>query len=251
MSERKDAAGVLPIGRSVANSKTRNRNQRRRPRIPMTFKLVLVLLIGFTGYQWFGAGLIAFKAWLAPILIEHAWERDRADAADIGPLATTPTKPWPWADTYPEAKLTLLKSPGLYKSKGLNKSEGLDRTEVAHRFVLKGTDMAALAFGPVRLEGTGADILFGHRETHFRMLQDIQKGDVLKMENREGRVQAYEVKDIWVTHMDEMYAPNVSEGGKGLMLVTCYPFDGISSPGNMPTDRYIVWAEPISPRISG
>jgi sortase A len=245
--ERVGATGAPPPLPSHGKSKTPPRNIRQTP---MTFKVVFVLLLAFTGYQWFGAGLIAFKAWLAPILIEHAWETDRktdgktggktngeADIAD-GPMGV-PTKPWPWADTYPSAKLTLLKPDGLYMQ------------ETASRYVLNGTDMAALAFGPVRLEGEGADILFGHRETHFRILKDIEKDDHLRLMARDGQSQTYVVKDIWVAHMNEMYAPTLSasigdgdvgaKSDRGLMLVTCYPFDGITAPDQ----RFVVWAEPI------
>lgn len=200
---------------------------------PMTVKVVACLLLAFTGYQWFGAGLIAFKAWLAPILIEHAWKQDtHVDIRVNTSLASAPTKPWPWADTYPHAKLTWLRS------------DGLDMKSQGYRYVLKGTDMAALAFGPVQLETEGADVLFGHRETHFNMLKDIQKGDHLTLEGRSGHVQTYKVKDIWIAHMDEMYVPAAGGAVKSLMLVTCYPFDAITIPGNEPEERYIVLAKP-------
>ena len=38
------------------------------------------------------------KWWLAPILIERAWTESRTHATEV--------KPWPWADTWPVARLS-------------------------------------------------------------------------------------------------------------------------------------------------
>jgi sortase (surface protein transpeptidase) len=166
--------------------------------MPLGLRIMAFFLCGFAGYQWFGAGVIAGKAWLAPILIEAAWER-RGGADTTQERWDTLSKPWPWADTYPVAKLTILR----------RAQTGVEL--IAERYILKGADMAALAFGPVRLEGQsegiGADIIFGHRDTHFAVLENIQRGDYLRLETRLGQQIIYQVRDMWVTHMNRMYAP--------------------------------------------
>lgn len=61
-------------------------------------QLLLLLLVLGAGQQLGAAGLIKAKAWLAPVLIERAW------AQSLG-LGGMPVKPWPWADTWPVARL--------------------------------------------------------------------------------------------------------------------------------------------------
>ena len=46
------------------------------------------------------AGWIEAKAWLAVGLIESAWQATLANGS--------PTRPWPWADTWPVAKLSAI-----------------------------------------------------------------------------------------------------------------------------------------------
>ena len=88
-----------------------------------------VLLFTFGGWQ-VGAGVwIYAKAALAQVLIKHAW-----DEALAGHKAM---RPWPWADTYPVARLAV---PAL----------GVDE------IVLAGASGRTLAFGPGHMDGTAA-----------------------------------------------------------------------------------------------
>ena len=59
--------------------------------------IAIVLLLGAVAVAAQGSWLQA-KAWLAQWLIADAW----AEQLQAG----TPSKPWPWADTWPVAKLT-------------------------------------------------------------------------------------------------------------------------------------------------
>ena len=66
-------------------------------REPTMLKLIAAGLTAVAIWQLGSAALIHAKALLAPMLIERAWEKSLAEHATI--------KPWPWADTWPVAKL--------------------------------------------------------------------------------------------------------------------------------------------------
>jgi sortase A len=115
---------------------------------------------------------IPVKAVLAQSLIEWSWQRE---------LAGDPAPPWPWADTRAAA---VLEAPRLGQ----------------RRVVLAGQSGRNLAFGPVLLDGTrpgGDAIISGHRDTHFRFLEDLLPGDRLELRDR--RVSRhYEIRNIEV-----------------------------------------------------
>jgi sortase A len=175
----------------------------------------LVLL----GAQQLGsAGLIYGKAALAPVLVERAWTATLAR----GGLAH---KPWPWADTWPVARLTVAQ---------------LD----VDLFVLAGAGGHALAFGP-GLDAAGAApgeagtaIIAGHRDTHFRFLRDLQPAMRLQLQLADGRRLRYRVLDTAV--VDSRQAPAPPDAGPaGLVLVTCFPFETLVAGGPL---RYVVRA---------
>jgi sortase A len=178
--------------------------------------LALALLI--VGSLQFGHGLwIQAKAWLAQALIARAWSRTLQ--------GETHAKPWPWADTWPVARLS---APGL----------GVER------YVLEGADGSAIAFGPGHVSGTavpgerGNSVIGGHRDTHLAFLRHMKPGDVLRVERADGKLVTYRVfqasvldkRDVWVTKQ---------EGPSRLTLVTCYPFDALRAGG---PQRYVVFA---------
>jgi len=187
---------------------------RHRPAPWRSFALAL-LLIGAAQFGH-GAGIQA-KAWLAQGLIARAWDRTLAGEREV--------KPWPWADTWPVAKLS---APTL----------GIER------YVLAGADGAALAFGPGHLDGTplpgtpGNSVIGGHRDTHLAFLRRLRPGDPLVVERADGVRIAFRVfegdvldkGDVWVTKQ---------EGPTRLTLVTCYPFDALRAGGRQ---RYVVFA---------
>lgn len=159
------------------------------------------------------AGLIAAKAFAAPVLIEAAFER----SAETG----KPEKPWPWADATPRWQLT---APAV----------GLDR------FVLEGATMRALAFGPVHQRMGAAHLVFGHRDTHFAALGRLIEGDLIVTAEPGGHTREWRVERHWVADEDALYVPGGGDEA-GLLLVTCFPFDAITAGGK---GRYLVWAVP-------
>jgi sortase A len=180
---------------------------------------VLALCLVLLGcQQGLTAAGIEARAWLAPLLIERAWQRSLA----VGGRAL---KPWPWADTWPVARLSV---PGA----------GIDL------LVLAGDSGNALAFGPglapysTHPAEAGLTVLAGHRDTHFAFLQHTRAGDVLLLETADGGKYRYEVRSARV--VDSTRESIVTTGQPAsLLLVTCYPFDTLRVGGPL---RYTVRA---------
>jgi sortase A len=111
--------------------------------------------------------------------------------------------------------------------------------------VFEGTSDETLARGVGHLTGSagpgerGNLVLAGHRDTFFRKLRGIRKGDEVTVKGPDGEFQ-YQVESTAVVKPDqtEVLRP---DGGSILTLITCYPFRFI---GNAP-DRFIVRARKI------
>lgn len=163
------------------------------------------------------AAWIPAKAGLAQVLLHHAWERARAGEARPAP--------WPWADTWPVARLT---------------APARGRTV----YVLAGASGRTLAFGPGHVAGTarpgtvGNSALAGHRDTHFAFLKELEPGEELVLETADGGVFRYQVSDALVVHESETWVLEPVPD-RVLTLVTCHPFDAVIPGGAM---RYVVRA---------
>ena len=95
-------------------------------------------------------------------------------------------------------------------------------------FVVEGTDQKDLRKGPGHMPGTalpgvaGNCVIAGHRDTHFRALQGIRKGDEVELETKYGRFR-YEVRSMNIvspTNVSSLYPTDNAV----LHLITCYPF---------------------------
>ena len=155
---------------------------------------------------------IQLKAGVAQLLLSHAWAQTLQDGGVH--------KPWPWADTQPIAKLHF---PSL----------GRDRIALA------GASGRAMAFGPTLTQGGDVPAFFGHRDTHFLMLQDLQPGDSVVWEKADRSVAAYRVIDASVQHKDHLQVP-LGLPGQYVALVTCWPFDAVQAGGPL---RYVILAQ--------
>ena len=184
------------------------------------FFLRLVLLTLPLCGTWMLAegGYIHAKARVAQILLKAAWTETLDGRQEV--------KPWPWADTWPVARLSI---PRL----------GI------HRIVLAGANGSALAFGPGHLFESarpgedGHIIIAGHRDTHFQFLKDLRIGDVLELETDEQKTLVYEVSETRVVNENETQLLAETDE-RQLSLLTCYPFDAITSGGEQ---RYLVIAK--------
>jgi len=179
----------------------------------------LALVAAGLGLWLSGQGLwIHAKALLAQQLLEGAWAQTLEGGAQV--------RPWPWADTWPVARLRAPR-------------QGVDL------IVLAGDSGRTLAFGPGHTTGSaepgapGTAIISGHRDTHFRFLEQLHPGDPLELESPAAsghfRVVASRVIDA------RRYRVADRGEGRRLVLVTCYPFAAITPGGPL---RYVVEAEP-------
>lgn len=185
-------------------------------RSPRRWLVACLLCLGF--WQFGQGAYIPAKAWMAQELMQRAWQRGAAGVAR--PV------PWPWADTWPVARLSA-------------------RSGEIELIVLAGSSGRTLAFGPGHLGASampgepGNTVIAGHRDTHFSFLRDVEISDSLVLETLAGVRHLYKVIGIDVVDArrgsllldtDEPY----------LSLVTCYPFDAREPGGPL---RYVVTAK--------
>lgn len=186
--------------------------------IKMNEKKYIIGLLFLIGMLLLAHGLyIPAKAQVAQILLNHAWETSLAERQ--------PVKPWPWADTYPVARLTV-------------------PSQAINQIVLAGDEGNSLAFGPgLNLHSdlgkdTGIVEISGHRDTHFHFLKDLKPDDSLLLETPDRHITHYRVLETRVvnTKHTKFHVPNQ---GQWMVLVTCYPFNAIQS---NPRFRFVVIA---------
>lgn len=182
----------------------------------MTLLVVALVLLGL--WQTGNGAWIYLKAELAQALLQRAWADTVAGQEHV--------TPWPWADTWPLARLTV-------------PSKDVDL------IVLNGAYGRTLAFGPGYLESSatpgspGTTILTGHRDTHFRFLQRLKEGDALLLTTKDQQPHRYRVRSTTIVDVGRASIRQDAEAHQ-LALVTCYPFDAISPGGPL---RYVVMAE--------
>lgn len=170
---------------------------------------------------------IQAKAVLAQLLIERAWERSLESGADEAP--------WHWADTWPVAKLRFEQS-----GKAV--------------IVLAGANGGSLPFGPSHIDGTafpgeaGSSLIAGHRDTHFRLLKDINAGETILVQTRSGAWVSYIVESLDVVDSRQHPVWAVTHTRDELQLITCYPFDALAVGGPL---RYIVTASRVTQTNGG
>ena len=128
-----------------------------------------------------------------------------------------------WADTRIEAYRESLTVATVSPSLGMrNRPVGLEVP------VFEGTDELVLNRGAGRIEnsalpGEGGNLgIAGHRDGFFRVLKDIELGDVISFEHLQGQVE-YRVSETLIVDPDETWVLENS-GVEMVTLVTCYPF---------------------------
>ncbi len=193
---------------------------------PRTLAALVVCLLT-TGLWQIGEGSwIYAKARLAQYLLQRAWTRTLAGETQV--------KPWPWADTFPVARLTV-------------------PSRNVELIVLNGASGRTLAFGPGYTDSSawpgspGTTILTGHRDTHFSFLKRLSQHDTIVIETSQGEQQHYEVQDTRIVDAQTALI-SLETGRSQLVLVTCYPFDAIVPGGPL---RYVVVAESAEKTTGG
>ena len=177
-------------------------------------RFTIVVLAAAAFWQLGAAGWIYAKAIAAQILLDNAWHQTLADK--------TRNKPWPWADTWPVAELII------------------PEHEV-NLIVLAGDDGATLAFGPGHSfasstpEKHGTVMISGHRDTHFRFLQNLKMNERLILKTKTG-IHYYTISNMQVVDAGTFSFDNSDDR---LVLVTCYPFNSAMAGSS---ERYLVYA---------
>ena len=177
-------------------------------------RILPVFLTAAALWFWGETAMIAAKAYVSRRLIASAWERTLVDGGNH--------KPWPWADTWPAARIEFSGRDSLY--------------------ILAGSTGASLAFGPGHVRGTalpgteGAAVVGGHRDTHFARLKDSRIGDTIRVQNQKGRWSEYRIDALWIA--DRTQGPlGINPEQNALYLVTCYPFGALAPRGSR---RFVV-----------
>ena len=187
----------------------------------LKIRTLIILLIAGLGIWQTGTGAwIHAKAELAQVLLERAWEKTLAGDARA--------RPWPWADTWPVARLRI-------------PSRDVDV------IVLQGDSGRSLAFAPGMAAGSaqpgqpGTTLISAHRDTHFKNIADIQPGEQIELETPAGHW------DYRVLYTDVVDARETGVSGDPmhdeLVLVTCYPFAALVHGGPF---RLVVRTEPVN-----
>ena len=174
-----------------------------------------------------GLGALAHALWIPAKaeLAQHLMDRAWARAQRGGPSLRAPPRPWPWADTWPVARL-------------------LSPTHDVDLYVLAGASGSSLAFGPGHVDGTalpgesGNAAVGGHRDTSFAFLEAVQLGEILEVETPRGERVRYQVVETAIVDESDTRALQGSPG-RALTLITCWPFHALHPGGS---DRYVVRA---------
>jgi len=180
-------------------------------------RVITSAAIVLLGLILFGQGAyIHLKAHVAQILLQRAFDETIASGHQV--------KPWPWADTWPVARIAF---PRLHAS----------------TIVLAGSSGQALACGPGHVELTpdagerGVAVYSAHRDTHFSFLKNVVVGDVIDVTRSDGTTFSYRTDGWSVVRFDASGIDPLS-GGFELVLSTCWPFDAMTSG----PERYILHA---------
>ena len=187
----------------------------------MTKRLVLIPLLAAAGVLSFGHGAyLLAKAQLAQVLLKRAWARTVHGERDV--------KPWRWADTWPVARIEFPRQRQSY-------------------IVLAGASGRTMAFGPGHVDGTampeqiGNCAISAHRDSQFAVLRQVEIGDPIVLQTRDGGAIRYRVVSHHVISMFDT-SPLGPSRGRILTLITCYPFDAIRPGGPL---RYVVVARAV------
>ncbi|RKZ65873.1 MAG: class GN sortase [Gammaproteobacteria bacterium] len=184
--------------------------------------IIIISLFATSLWQLASAGWIQGKAIIAQQLLNHSWNKTLVEVnGDKKPLSH---KPWPWADTWTVAKLTVPQ-------------------HNIEQIILAGDSGSSLAFGPghsfasAAPNSSGTTVISAHRDTHFQFLKDLKVNEEIFIQTTDKTI-AYKVYDTQVVDSKKFKLQPVSDR-KTLVLVTCYPFDSLETGGKL---RFLVYA---------
>ncbi len=185
--------------------------------------IIIVMLFASSLWQLAAAGWIQGKALVAQQLLHYSWQQTLSDGA-TSIQNESRHKPWPWADTWPVAKLIVPQ-------------------QQVEQIVLAGDSGSSLAFAPgLSLAGAmpntaGTILISGHRDTHFHFLKNIQLNDMLYLQTAE-KTERYQVYNLQIVDSNNFKVQSYTDEHR-LVLASCYPFDAVTSSSSL---RYLVFA---------
>jgi LPXTG-site transpeptidase (sortase) family protein len=226
-------------------------NRRRRRRVFRRLEVLLwclaVLAMGAYAYVYLDRSVYqAYREWafdrslegkpapalgfLLHSLVDKAHPSEAPPPDDFGEFAPRRREAPPRRTLEPEALIGRIEIPRL----------GI-RAMIVH-----GTSDRALRRAVGHIEGTavpgepGNSGIAGHRDTFFRELRGVRKGDLIRIKTLEATY-SYSIDSIRIVDPEDTWVLNAS-AAPALTLVTCYPFDYI---GTAPR-RYIVHARQVA-----
>jgi LPXTG-site transpeptidase (sortase) family protein len=198
------------------------------------FVLSWLLLIGGGIFLWRG-GSDYWQSVSSQKEEALQWENQNVEAAST--------------DRSPVTQSATIRRAGITNAGTFSKGQSVAKLSIPRLktilYVLEGTDDNDLKRGPGHLEGTvmpgskGNCVIAGHRDTHFRVLKNIAKGDEILVQSRQGTYK-YRVTGTSVVTPDNIDSLQPTSTGV-LNLITCFPFDYV---GSAPR-RFIVHADLI------
>lgn len=180
--------------------------------------MLLGIAMSVIAWQFSQGNDVYVQAWVAQSLLHTAWVRTQASGHQV--------KPWPWANTWPLARLSV---PRLKVEKIIlsHANGGMSAFALGH------SDSSVL---PGELGNSVLNVM--HREIYFGFLKALKPGDVLVLESlRSGRWH-YQVSAIYIVDKADTYLVEPSLNRR-LTLVSSYPYT------DKDNQRYVVVAEEV------
>ena len=185
-------------------------------RLPVLLVIAGIALLGYVGFEY-------GSMYTSQRHLQQAWEQQQqatSQAANAAPV---------------DDGLTRLSVPKI----------SLDAV------VVEGTAYKQLAIAPGHLKGTpapgddGNSVISAHRDTFFRHIYELQKGDTIRVQ-RSGKIYSYEVTGKKIVGPDDMSVLRKTTDPQ-LTLLTCYPIYYI---GPAP-ERLAVFSKLVSAQPAG
>ena len=211
---------------------------------------VAILLVILSGVISIKPLYMLGKATVAQYLLHQSWQQIQQRSKEQGfkknkqqsqleSFQLMQVSPWPWADTYPVAKLSLLTHSGdepILNNEGNMMNVNIESSEVNNQLkpiiswiILAGMTGRTMAFGPGWLEHSakpnhdGNTIISAHNDSHVAILDNVNIGDVFMLEDQQNQQQHYQINSIKIIDENDTSIYQYSDI-KMITLITCYPF---------------------------
>jgi len=187
--------------------------------------VIIIALFCLGLWQLIAASWIQGKAIVAQQLLVISWHKTQQKNENSDNLNMH--KPWPWADTWPIAKIIIPK-------------------HNIEQIVLAGDGGNSLAFAPghsfasAAPNSTGTAVISGHRDTHFNFLKQLEIGETIYLQTKNITI-GYQVHHIEIVDSNTFELQTINDT-KNITLVTCYPFYSLSNSSSL---RYLIYATAI------